>query len=153
MFIILRPFPREDRAAFSCTEKGQLKRVTVHTDLRSDELISYMQGIVCSKYLMKTLYLNLKQHNHSRSIKHLNLRWYLPPARVFLYAPEINNLCVKVFRSLGHFFLFFIFNQQSLYFVFACRNLFVDEAIGSKELIKGTWADSAVHKTETLYWK
>ena len=46
---ILRPLPRKDRAAIGCTENGQPIRVTVHSFLRSDELLSYMQGLGCSK--------------------------------------------------------------------------------------------------------
>ena len=42
---ILLPFPRKDRAAIDCTENGKPIRVTVHSDLRSDELISYMQSM------------------------------------------------------------------------------------------------------------
>ena len=42
--------PRKDRAAIGCTEKCQPKRVTVHSDLTSDELISYMQEMGCSKF-------------------------------------------------------------------------------------------------------
>ena len=49
IFNILRPFPRKNRAAIGCTENGQPIRVTVHSDLRSDDLISYMQGMGCSK--------------------------------------------------------------------------------------------------------
>ena len=39
---ILQPLPSKDRAAIGCTEHGQPIRMTVHSDLRSDELISYM---------------------------------------------------------------------------------------------------------------
>ena len=49
-FNILRPLLRKDRAAIGCTENGQPIRVSVHSDLGSDELISYMQGVVCCKF-------------------------------------------------------------------------------------------------------
>ena len=49
MYNILRPLPRKDRAAIGCTENAQPIRVTVHSDLRSDELLSYMQGMACSE--------------------------------------------------------------------------------------------------------
>ena len=41
---ILRPLPCKDRAAIGCAENGEPIRMTVHSGLRSDELISYMQG-------------------------------------------------------------------------------------------------------------
>ena len=41
----------------SRTENGQPIKVTVHSDLRSDELLSYMQGMGCSE-LGKTKFLN-----------------------------------------------------------------------------------------------
>ena len=34
-------------SAIGCTENGQSIRVTVHSDLRSDELLSSMQGMGC----------------------------------------------------------------------------------------------------------
>ena len=40
-----------------CTENGQPLRVTVHSDLRSDELFFYMQGMDCSE-LEKNIILN-----------------------------------------------------------------------------------------------
>ena len=46
----LRPLPRKDRAAIGCTENDQPIRVTVHSYLSSDELISYMQVMGCSNY-------------------------------------------------------------------------------------------------------
>ena len=56
MYNILRPLPRKDRAAIGCTEKGLSIRMTVHWDLRSDELISYMQGMGCSKFRKNTIF-------------------------------------------------------------------------------------------------
>ena len=53
IFNILWPLPRKDRAAISCAENGQPIRVTVHSDLSSDDLISYMQGI--GKFGKKTI--------------------------------------------------------------------------------------------------
>ena len=40
--------PRQNWVAIGCTKNGQPIRVTVHSDLRSDELLSYMQGMGCS---------------------------------------------------------------------------------------------------------
>ena len=49
IFNILRPRLRQHWAAIGCTVNGQPIRVTVHSDLRSDELLSYMQGMGCSE--------------------------------------------------------------------------------------------------------
>ena len=56
IFNILRPLPCKDRAAIGCTENGQPIRVTVNSDLKSDELISYMQGMDCSKFGKNTVF-------------------------------------------------------------------------------------------------
>ena len=50
IFNILRILPRKDLAAIGCTENHQPIRVAVHSDLRSDELISYMQGMGLEKH-------------------------------------------------------------------------------------------------------
>ena len=46
---ILRILPRQHWAAIGCTENCQPIRVTVHSDIRSDELLSCMQGMGCSE--------------------------------------------------------------------------------------------------------
>ena len=46
----------KDRAAIGCTEIGQPIRVTVHSDLSSDESISYMEGMGCSKFEKNTIF-------------------------------------------------------------------------------------------------
>ena len=43
IFIINGPLPRHHCATIGCTENSQPIRVTVHSDLRLDELLSYMQ--------------------------------------------------------------------------------------------------------------
>ena len=53
IFNVIRPLPRKNRAAIVCTENGQPIRVTVHSDLRSEELLSYMQGMDCSEFGQK----------------------------------------------------------------------------------------------------
>ena len=62
IFNILRLLPPQHRAAIGCTENDTPIRVTVHSDLRWDELLSYMQGIWVvvnwenTQFLMNTLY-------------------------------------------------------------------------------------------------
>jgi len=65
IFNILRPCLRQHWAAIGCAVNGQPIIVTVHSDLRSDELLSYMQGMGCSElgkktiFNMNTLYINM----------------------------------------------------------------------------------------------
>ena len=54
-------FLRQHWAAIGCAENVQPLRVTVHSNLRSDELLSYMQGMGCSElgkaqFLMNNMY-------------------------------------------------------------------------------------------------
>ena len=56
MFNILRPLSRQHWAAIGCTVNGQPIRVTVHSDLSSDELLSYMQGMGCSELGKNTIF-------------------------------------------------------------------------------------------------
>ena len=49
IYNILWPRVRPHWATICCTVNGQPIRVTVHSDLRSDELLSYMQGMGCSE--------------------------------------------------------------------------------------------------------
>ena len=66
-FQYLRPLPRKDRAAIGFTENDQPIRVTVHSVLRSEELISYRRRMGCNKFgtqfSMNTLYF-FNQLNH-----------------------------------------------------------------------------------------
>ena len=54
--LILGPLSRQHCAAIGCTENSQLKRETVHSDLRSDELLFYMQGMDCSELVKNTIF-------------------------------------------------------------------------------------------------
>ena len=54
VFIILR-HPRQTWAAIGCTENGPANKSGC--TLRSDELLSYMQGMGFNKFLMNTLYM------------------------------------------------------------------------------------------------
>ena len=56
IFNILRPRLRPHLATIGCTVNGQPIRVTVHSDLRSDELLSYMQGMGCSELGKNTIF-------------------------------------------------------------------------------------------------
>ena len=44
----MRPLPHQHWAAIGCAENGQTNK-SVHSDLRSDELLSYMQEVGCSE--------------------------------------------------------------------------------------------------------
>ena len=101
---ILRPLPRKDRAAIGCTKNGQPIRVTVHSDLRSDELISYMQEIGCSKFGKNTIFNEhpvRKQHTRVKDIS----------KRVFVFV----FVCLVVWKesqtigSIKILFYFFFF--------------------------------------------
>ena len=52
IFNILRPLPLKHRAAIGCTKNSQPIRVTVHSDLISDEL----QGMDCSELGKNTIF-------------------------------------------------------------------------------------------------
>ena len=61
IFNILRSLPRQHWAAIGWKENGQPIGGTVHLDLRSDEFLSFNQGMGCSElgktqFILNTLY-------------------------------------------------------------------------------------------------